>query len=59
MRQILTVIFFLTILVGFAQQNRIIKSINLSGNKQTKDFVIFRELSFKDGDTINLKKLKR
>ena len=54
MRQILTVIFFLNVLTGLSQ-NRIIKNVNLSGNKQTKDFVIFRELSFQNGDTINLK----
>ncbi len=54
MRQILTVIFFLNIFTGFAQ-NRIIKAIQLTGNKQTKDFVIFRELSFQDRDTIDLK----
>jgi len=57
MRQILTVIFFLNIFTGFAQ-NRIIKAIHLTGNKQTKDFVVFRELSFQVSDTIDLKEWK-
>ena len=57
MRQILTVIFFLIIFTGFAQ-NRIIKAIRLTGNKLTKDFVVFRELSFQVSDTIDLKNWK-
>ncbi len=54
MRHLLPSILSLIVITGFSQ-NRIIENINLSGNKQTKDFVIFRELSFHYGDTINLK----
>lgn len=38
---------------GYAGSDTRIDSINLSGNKITKDRIIFREITFNTGDTVN------
>ncbi|MCF6185832.1 MAG: hypothetical protein L3J56_14645, partial [Bacteroidales bacterium] len=54
MRQFLSLLLLLTVIMGFSQ-SCIVEAIDIRGNKQTKDFVILRELSFHAGDTIKLK----
>ena len=51
-------VFFLFILLAFrglASDDSLIvvKSISISGNKITKNYIIFRELVFKIGDTLS------
>ncbi|HOF80079.1 MAG: POTRA domain-containing protein [Bacteroidales bacterium] len=41
-----------------SESSFIIDSIILTGNKKTKDFLIFRELTFKVGDTLNHNQLQ-
>src|SRR5689334_4561040 len=36
-----------------------IRDINVSGNKKTKNYIIFREIHFKAGDTILFKDLSK
>ena len=59
MRKLLTIIFLLISVVSFAQQSEedyiIISKIVLKGNKITKPSTIYRELLFREGDTIYLK----
>src|SRR4051812_42840814 len=39
--------------------NYIIRSISFTGNKQTKDFIMLRELVFHTGDTVSGAEFKR
>lgn len=50
---------FILLLIPFysAAQSYIIDSIEISGNKRTKPVILFRELPFKKGDTLDLKNL--
>ena len=47
-------LFWLLTVQNFSQNLVVVHDISLSGNKQTKDFVIFRELSFHKGDTLDM-----
>jgi len=56
MRKLLAVLFLLCSVVSFAQQNEdncvVISKIILQGNKVTKTSTIYRELLFREGDTL-------